>query len=337
MKRDKAKILVVDDEERNLRLMEAMLAPFEYDVYVARDGQESIELAETISPDLILLDVMMPKLDGFEVTQRLKSSERTRAIPIVIVTALQNIDDKIKALEKGADDFLSKPVEKTELRARVKSLLKVKAYNDHMASYQERLKTEVAEKTSQLKLALESLKYASLDTIVRLSRAAEYKDEDTGNHINRVSEFAAALARQMGIIGEREEMILYAAPLHDIGKIGIPENILLKPGKLDADEWEIMKLHTVIGSQILGGSETSYLKLAEIIALTHHERWDGGGYPRGLEAEDIPLEGRITAVVDVFDALTSKRPYRGPLAVEKALEIMQNWRGTKLDAGCVDA
>lgn len=339
MKEEKnsSKILIVDDEERNLRLIQAMLAPQDYEVHFARNGKESLELAESISPDLILLDVMMPELDGFAVTQRLKGNERTKTIPIVIITALQNIDDKVKALDYGADDFLSKPVEKIELRARVKSLLKVKAYNDHMISFQECLKKEVEDKTTQLKITLDSLKQTSLDTIIRLSRAAEYKDEDTGNHISRVSEFAAALARRLGISGEREELILYAAPLHDIGKIGIPENILMKPGKLDSDEWEIMKLHTVIGSQILGGSETSYLRMAEIIALTHHERWDGDGYPRGLKAEDIPLEGRITAVVDVYDALTSKRPYRGPLATEKALEIIQDSRGTHLDPECVDA
>ncbi len=183
IEREKAKILVVDDQDLNLRLIEAILAPMGYAVFLARDGLESLEMTKRISPDLILLDVMMPKLNGFEVTRKLKTEEETRGIPIVIVTSLNDVEDRVRALEYGADDFLSKPVEATELRARVKSLLKVKAYNDHLKQYQKSLEKEVAVKTVKLKEALEQVREASLDTIFCLSRAAECKDEETGNHI----------------------------------------------------------------------------------------------------------------------------------------------------------
>jgi putative two-component system response regulator len=181
------------------------------------------------------------------------------------------------------------------------------------------------------------LKEASLDTIYRLSRAAEYRDEDTGLHLMRMSHYSAAIARKMGLNEKTREAILYAAPMHDVGKIGIPDRILLKPGKLDPDEWEIMKQHTTLGGRILEGSPVGFLKLAEVIALTHHEKWDGTGYPRGLKGPRIPLAGRITAVADVFDALTSARPYKAPFSLERALGIMHEGRGTHFDPRALDA
>lgn len=232
----KSIILVVDDEDRNLRLMEALLLPLGYEVILAHDGEEAMKKAQDHPPDVILLDVMMPKMDGFEVAKRLKGNEDTKIIPIVMVTALREVEDRVKALEAGADDFLTKPVDSIELRARVQSSLKVKAYNDHMRDYQEKLEEEVAKRTEQLSRALDKIKEASLDTIFRLSRAAEHKDEDTGAHILRMSHYSSAVARKMGQDDQTVEAILYAAPMHDIGKIGIPDNILLKPGKLDPDE-----------------------------------------------------------------------------------------------------
>lgn len=335
--REKAKILVVDDQDLNLSLIEAILAPMDYAVFLARDGLESLEMTKRISPDLILLDVMMPNLNGFEVTRKLKREEETRDIPIVIVTSLKDVEDRVRALECGADDFLSKPVEATELRARVRSLLKVKAYNDHLQQYQKRLEKEVEAKTAKLKDALEQITAASLDTIFCLSRAAECKDEETGNHIQRVSEFAALVATKIGINKEATHRIRCAAPLHDIGKIGVPENILLKPGELNPTEWEIMKLHTVIGGRILEKSETDYLKVGEIIALTHHEKWNGEGYPKGLRTKEIPIEGRITAIVDVFDALTTKRPYRSPISLDEAFKYIAKKKGIHFDPNVVDA
>jgi len=335
--KSKPKILVVDDEDQNLRLLEAMLIPLGYEVILARDGIEALDKVRKIPPDVILLDIMMPKMDGFEVARRLKEDEGAKIIPIVMVTALREVEDRIRALEVGADDFLTKPVDKTELRARVNSLLKVKAYNDHMRNYQKELEDEVAKRTEQLRQAFEKIKIASLDTIFRLSRAAECKDEDTGAHIQRMSHYSAAVARQMGLNDSTVEAMLYAAPMHDVGKIGIPDQILLKPGRLDPDEWEIMKQHTTIGAKIMEGSDAEFIKLAEVIALTHHEKWDGSGYPRGLKGSEIPLAGRIAAVADVFDALTSKRPYKEPFPIEKSFAIIKESRGSHFDREVVDA
>ncbi len=331
------KILVVDDEDRNLRLLEAILLPLGYEVILAQDGEEALKKVRERPPDVILLDIMMPGMDGFEVARLLKEEEDTRIIPIVMVTALREVGDRVKALEIGVDDFINKPVENTELRARVQSLLKVKAYNDHMRDYQKELETEVARRTEQLRQAFEKIKAASLDTIYRLSKAAEYKDEDTGAHIQRMSHYAVAIAREMGLDDRYVETLLYASPMHDVGKIGIPDHILLKPGKLNPDEWEIMKQHTIIGGKILSGSDAEFIKLAEVIAFTHHEKWDGSGYPKGLKGEEIPLAGRVTAIADVFDALTSMRPYKEPFSIEKSFTIIKDERGDHFDPDIVDA
>lgn len=333
----KPKILIVDDEERNLRLMEAILLPSGYDIVLAHDGEKALMTTQEIPVDVILLDIMMPRMDGFEVARRLKSNDETKIIPIVMVTALQEVEDRIKALEAGADDFLTKPVDKTEVRARVASLLKVKAYNDHMRNHQNELESEVAKRTKELRKAFEKIKLASLETIYRLTRAAEYKDEDTGAHIQRMSNYSAIIARTMGLTKETVEFILYAAPMHDIGKIGIPDRILLKPAKLAHDDWVIMKQHTIIGGKILEGSDTGFIRLGEIIALTHHEKWDGTGYPKGLKGKATPLAGRIVAIADVFDALTSRPPYKEAFALEESYEIIKEGRGKHFDPDVVDA
>jgi len=330
-------ILIADDEDRNRRLMEALLLPMGYEVLKAVNGKDAIEKAKETSPDVILMDVMMPVMDGFEAVNILKQDEETRIIPVVMVTALREVSDRVKALEAGADDFLSKPIDKTELRTRVQTLVKVKAYNDHLRNYQKQLETEVALKTIQLQKTLDALQIASLDFIRRLSRAAEYKDEDTGAHIERMSRYSEVVAQKMGLDGKTIERILYAAPMHDVGKIGISDKILLKPGKLDPDEWEIMKQHTTIGARILSGSRAGIVRLAEVIALTHHERWDGSGYPRGLKGARIPLVGRITAIADVFDALTTRRPYKKPFSVEKSFAIIQESKGSHFDPDVVNA
>ncbi len=336
MKR-KSKVLVVDDEERILRLMEALLIPLGHEIIMARDGKEALQKVREIPPDVILLDVMMPKMTGFEVARRLKEDEETKIIPIVMVTALKEVEDRVKALKVGVDDFLTKPVDKTELTARVQSLIKVKAYNDHVRDHQKELEAEVAKRTEQLRLAFEKIKTASLDTIYRLSKAAEYKDEDTGAHILRMSNYSSAVARRMGQNDRVVESILYAAPMHDVGKIGTPDRILLKPGKLYADEWEIMKQHTTIGGNILGGSDAGFIRLAEVVALTHHEKWDGSGYPKGLKGKEIPLVGQIVAIADVFDALTSKRPYKPAFSIEKSYKIIEEGRGSHFGPDIVDA
>jgi putative two-component system response regulator len=271
------------------------------------------------------------------VSRRLKGDEATAIIPIVMVTALEEVEDRIEALEAGADDFLSKPVDKTELKARVQSLLKVKAYNDHIRNYQKELETEVAKRTNQLRKAYKKIRASSLETIYRLSKAAEYKDKDTGSHILRMSHYSAAVARKMGLKEVNVEAILYASPMHDVGKIGTPDRILLKPGKLNKNEWEIMKQHASNGGQILAGSDAGFIKLADVIALTHHEKWDGSGYPKGLKGLKIPLVARIVAIADVFDALTSKRPYKEPFSLEKSYSIIKECRGNHFDPDVVDA
>ncbi|MFU8769082.1 MAG: HD domain-containing phosphohydrolase [Desulfotignum sp.] len=333
---DRPVILVVDDEDRNLRLMEAMLLPAGYHILTVGDGGQALDVVSKERVDVILLDVMMPKMDGYEVVSRLKSDDETKIIPIVMVTALHATEDRIKAIEAGADDFLTKPVDKTEVRARVASLVKVKAYNDYMRDHQRELESAVAKRTRDLKKAFERIKSVSLEAIYRLTRAAEYKDEDTGSHIQRMSNYAAAIARHMGLGKRVTESVLYATPMHDIGKIGIPDRILSKPGKLDPDEWEVMKQHTVMGARILEGSRTGIIRLGEIVALTHHEKWDGSGYPRGLKGRQIPLAGRIVAIVDVFDALTSKRPYKEAFPLEKSYEIIRQGRGKHFDPNVVD-
>ncbi|MBT4090985.1 HD domain-containing phosphohydrolase [Desulfobacula sp.] len=330
-------ILVVDDEDRNRRLLEALLVPLGYHVILASDGEEALQKVQGIPPDIILLDIMMPGLNGFEVAKRLKENEETKIIPIVMVTSLQDIGSRIRALEAGADDFLTKPVDLSELKARVRSSLQVKAYHDHMRNYQKELEAEVEKRTEELKQALETAKIASLDTIHRLSCASEYKDEDTGAHINRMSNYSSVVAHQMGLTRDEVDTILYAAPMHDAGKIGIPDKVLLKPGKLDPGEWEIMKQHTTIGGKILSNSDSEFIKLAEVIALTHHEKWDGSGYPRGLKGAAIPLAGRITAIADVFDALMSKRPYKEPFSLEKSFAIIREGQGSHFDPEVVEA
>jgi putative two-component system response regulator len=333
----KPRILVVDDGEENLELMRAILVPCNYEVILARDGEEALEQVTETSPDVILLNVNMPRIDGVTVARRLKSDDTTRSIPIVMVTALDEVDHRIEAFTVGVDDFLSKPIDVVELTARVRSLVKVKAYHDHLPDYQRELEQEVARRTALLHKAHEKLKGASLDTIYRLSRAAEFRDAGTGAYIQRISHYAAAISRRMGLNETTVEGILYAAPMHDVGKIGIPDRILLKPGKLDFAEWEIMKQHTIMGGRILEGASRGFIELARVIALTHHERWDGSGYPKGLKGSKTPLAGRITALADVFDALTSKRPYKEPFSTKESFTIIHEGRGSHFDPAVVDA
>ncbi|MFC2071706.1 HD domain-containing phosphohydrolase [Chloroflexota bacterium] len=336
MLQEKAKILVVDDEDGNLRVMEAMLRLLGYEVILACDGEEALAKVKETAPNLVLLDTVMPEMDGFEVARRLKEDEATKTIPTVMMTTLSEVKDRVKALEAGVDDFLTKPVDATELRARVNSLLKVNAYNYYVVNYPKEMEAEVARRTESLRQEFEKMKIASLDTVYRLARAAEYKDEDTGAHVERMSHYSSAIARTTGLDDKFVERILWAAPMHDIGKIGIPDRVLQKPGKLDSDEWVIMRQHTTIGAEILKEASADFVKLAAEIALTHHEKWDGSGYPQGLRSSDIPLAGRIVALADVFDALTSERPYKNPFPIEKALDIIKESRGSHFDPELVN-
>lgn len=330
-------ILVVDDEQWNRELIKAMLLPEEYRVHFAEDGEQAIKKAAEIELDAILLDLIMPKMDGFETARRLKKDECYGHIPIIVITGAIEEENRIRMLEIGVDDFLAKPINRSELLARLRTCLRIKAYQDRLLRHQEKLEDTVAERTRELKESFDNVKKASLETIHRLTLAAEYRDEDTGDHIQRMSRMAAAIAAQMKMPEEEIETLLYATPMHDIGKIAIPDRILTKPGKLDADEWRIMKQHTTFGGRILEGSSIGFIRLGEVVALTHHERWDGTGYPKGLAGTEIPLEGRIVAIADVFDALTTKRPYKEAFSVERSFSIIEDGKGAHFDPDVVDA
>lgn len=334
---NKPVILVVDDQVQNVELLEAHLVSQGYDIVTASNGEEALEKLSGAQIDLILLDVMMPGMDGFEVARRIRADDAHRLLPIILVTALRETEDRVKGIEAGCDDFISKPFDKIELLARVRSLLKVKAYNDLKNNYRKELEAEVALRTGELKQALGRIRDASLETIYRLSIASECRDEDTGAHIKRVSRYAVAIARRMGLDESTVESILYAAPMHDLGKLGIPDQILVKPSSLVPAEWEIMKHHTIIGAKILAGSDAEFISIAETIARCHHEKWDGSGYPNGLKGGDIPITARITALADVFDSLTTKRPYKEPFSVEKSLALIREVRGSHFDPDVVDA
>jgi putative two-component system response regulator len=336
------RILIVDDEEQNRELLEALLDSLGHASEKARDGFEALAKLK-LSIDLVLLDVMMPGMDGFEVARRIREDPVDGNVPIIMVTALEGKESRLRAVEVGANDFISKPIDLTELKVRTASMLKMKEAQDAVNEHQAKLEEMVEQRTAALRKALEDMaearrktQEAHLDTIRRLSIAAEYKDEDTAVHIHRMSKYSALLAKGLNLPPSETEIILHASPLHDIGKIGIADSILLKPGKLNDAEWKIMKAHTTIGGRILSGSASKLLQAGEIIACSHHEKWDGSGYPKGLAGETIPIWGRICGVTDVFDALTSNRPYKQAFSNEKALDIMQKGRGRHFDPKVLD-
>lgn len=330
-------ILIVDDDPLIRNMMCQVINRQGYNAHSACDGQSALEKVSATSPDLILLDLKMPGMDGFEVAQQIKRNTKTSDIPIIAITGHDTVDNHVKAFDLGVDGYISKRAARASIIAMVRSHLKVKQLNDQMKAYQQNLETMVALRTNQLNQALEQLKSASLDTIFKLTSASEYRDNETGAHIRRMSHYSAVIAQKIGLKDKTVEALLYAAPMHDIGKIGIPDKILLKPGKLNAEEWEIMKKHTIIGADILKGSNINFVRMGETIALTHHEKWDGSGYPYGLKGRKIPLIGRITAIADVFDALTSDRPYKRAFSIAKSNQIISQERGKHFDPDVVDA
>ncbi len=298
------RVLVVDDEPANLKVMRQILQE-QYRLTFARSGREALARLEHELVDLILLDIMMPEMTGFEVCQRLKAQPDTASIPVIFVTALRDSIDEEKGFALGGVDYIVKPVIPSIVRARVKTHLSL--------------------------VKIEALRETQIDLIQRLGRAAEYKDNETGMHVQRMSHYAKTLAVAAGMDEESAEELRMAATMHDIGKIGIPDSILLKPGKLDDKEFYHMKKHAEIGGNLLANSRSPLIALAHTIAITHHEKWDGSGYPNGLSGKEIAIEGRVAAIADVFDALTSERPYKKAWAIEEAVSYLQEQAGKHFD------
>ncbi|RJQ42925.1 MAG: response regulator [Gaiellales bacterium] len=320
-----AKILAVDDEPANVRLLEEILKREGYArIKSIMDPRQVLPQFATFQPDLILLDLMMPHLDGFAVMRQLIPRIPTGAyLPILVLTADSTLAAKQQALSFGAKDFLTKPFDRAEVVLRVKNLLETRYLHLALQDQNQKLDVKVQERTRELEVA-------RLEVLERLALAAEYRDDVTGQHTRRVGAISAILARALGHSDDEIELIRRAAPMHDIGKIGISDAILLKPGKLTPEEFEVMKSHTMIGAKIQSGSVSPLLQMAEVIALTHHEKWDGTGY-LGLSGDAIPQEGRIVAVADVFDALTNIRPYKPAFAPEEALRIIRDGSGAHFD------
>jgi len=326
-----SRILIIDDELANITLIEKVLELDGYHNFISTsDSTKAVELYQQHQPHLILLDLNMPVFDGFDVMNQLAAIEPEDNFPsILVLTAQVDRDTRIRALNGGAKDYVHKPFDRVELLSRIRNQLEVKRLYEMVQNQNNFLEEKVAERT-------QALQETRLEVIHRLGLAAEYRDNETGLHIIRMSKVSAELARAVGLSNEQCDLILNSSPMHDIGKLGIPDSVLLKPGKLDADEWEIMKTHTKIGAEILSGGDTDLLEQARLIALTHHEKWDGSGYPKGLKGEEIPLEGRIVALADVFDALTSERPYKKAWSVEKAVEYIKEMSGSQFDPDLVD-
>lgn len=325
-----AKILIVDDQAPNVVLLEKILQADGYDqVTATTDSRQVAELYARHHFDLVLLDLNMPYLTGFEVMQQLNELEPDNYVPILVLTALPDMKTRLRALESGARDFLTKPFDRLEVLSRIRNMLEVRMMHNQIRDQNRMLEEKVQERTRELA-------DTRFEIIRRLGRAAEYRDNETGLHIVRMSKYSQLLGRAAGMSQTQSELLLNASPMHDIGKIGIPDSILLKPGKLDMDEWEVMKTHPVIGAEILSGHQSELMGMASQIALAHHEKWDGSGYPHGLQGEEIPLEARVVAVCDVFDALTTARPYKKAWPVEEAIAYIHDNSGKHFDPELVN-
>lgn len=348
-----AKIMIIDDEAVNIKVTRKYLQGFGYEDFITTtESARALEIISQEQPDVVLTDVVMPGVGGIEILRKMRDDPKLAHIPVIILTASCDRKTKLQVLELGATDFLAKPVDPSELIPRVRNALTAKAYHDHLANYAEELERQVQSRTAELEASRQ-------EVIHCLARAAEFRDDDTGHHILRVGRYAGIIADELGMDEHEVELIEQAAQLHDVGKIGIADSILLKPGKLDSEEFELMQKHAgfgkriiermpagesqilrkhgEIGADILHVASSPILQLASKIALTHHEKWNGSGYPIGLAGEDIPLEGRITAIADVFDALSSKRPYKPPFPLEKCFRILEEGRGQHFDPRMLDA
>lgn len=327
---ENACILVVDDIEANIMLINTMLRKNGFENIIStRNSLEVLDLYEKNRPDLIVLDLNMPVMDGFGVMDQLGAAFGESLPPILVLTAQDMQELRQRALDSGASDYVIKPFDGLELRSRVRNLLKVQLSKKYMMHQNEILEKKVEERTRVIH-------DTRLQVVRRLGRAAEYRDNETGLHIIRMSKICLVIARAYGMDEQQCDLLLNSAPMHDVGKIGIPDNILLKPGKFEPEEWEIMQTHSEIGANIFSGDDSDLMKMSHDIALYHHEKWNGKGYPKGLKGEEIPLVARIAAVADVFDALTSDRPYKKAWPVEKAVDLIREESGQHFDPKLVE-
>lgn len=325
-----ARILIIDDNQSNVDLLEATLGAAGYvSLLSITDPREAEGMYIAYRPDLVLLDINMPYLDGFQLMERFKKIEENSYIPVIVLTALQDEKTRLRALALGAQDFLTKPFNQLEILTRISNTLLVRIYHNQLKNQNLILEQKVQERTLELADTRREIIY-------RLGRAAEFRDNETGDHIVRMSKMGQLLGTLAGMSESEAELFVTAAPMHDIGKIGIPDSILLKPDKLDREEWEIMKTHTTIGAALLDGHDSELMVTARDIALTHHEKWDGSGYPNKLSGPAIPLFGRVAGLVDVFDALSTKRPYKDAYPTDKVLAIMREERGRHFDPALTD-
>jgi putative two-component system response regulator len=315
-------VLIVDDAPESIDVLRSVLGS-DYRLRVAINGAKALEIAESVNPDVILLDVMMPEMDGYETCRRLKEKPSTANVPVIFVTTLAETDSQLHGLDLGAVDYITKPYTASLVRSRVRTHVALHRHN-------EELKELVRLRTNEL---LET----RLEIIRRLGRAAEYRDNETGMHILRMSHITRLLALAYGMNESRAELLFQASPMHDVGKIGVPDKVLLKPGELTSDEWVIIKRHTTIGAEIIGDHGSDLIVMARMVALRHHERWDGSGYPGGLQKTDIPIEARIVALADVFDALLSVRPYKSAWSLDDTLQYMFSQRAQHFDPELIDA
>ncbi len=323
------KVVIIDDAQINVTLLQHLVRKLQdCEPVCFTDPLAGLEWCLAHEPDLLIVDYMMPKLSGVELTARFRA--RYPDVPILMVTANHESELRHQALQQGVTDFLNKPLDNTEFLARAKNMLALRQSHKNLADRASWLADEVRKATAQI-VAQER------EMIFTLAKAAEYRDPETGAHILRMAHYSKHIARVLGLSLEQQELLLESAPMHDIGKVGIADMILLKPGKLTEEEFSIMKQHAVIGAQILDTSSSPLLKVAAVIAHTHHEKFDGSGYPRGLAGEEIPLFGRIVAVADVFDALTSERPYKKAWSIEKATELIRDGAGKHFDPAGVEA
>ena len=346
----KAEILVVDDLEDNITLLQRLLEPRGYVVHPALTGKAALDFVRERLPDAILLDLVMPGMNGFEVCEQLKGDPKTLHIPVIIITGLAEQEANIRALEAGADDFLLRPIDPVLLEARIRSSVRAKNMHDEILKYQRRLEASNTELEGRVLDRTAQLERTQRVTLFSLAKLAESRDPETGEHLERMRQFVRELALEMKECPEyRQEIgedfidrLYYSSPLHDIGKVGISDDILLKPGQLTKEEFDIMKTHATIGGDTLKAADIeagtdSFLSMGCQIAYYHHEKWDGSGYPFGLKGREIPLAARLVALGDAYDAMRSRRPYKEPFTHEKTRDIILEGKGSHFDPDVVDA